>query len=467
MQLDAYKKSVVQEPLGSTVPLVLMYHDYSSRIPRWGNDPLTRDQALREFWPQEPVFASALGNNAMRYAAFGWQLKGPVATVRRMQDMFNFCEHGDGWQAFVVKHYQDLCTQDNGAFIELVRAEDSPYSPVLTFNTLDAGRCRRTGHRDAPVLYSDMRGNHHLLKWYQVIASSEFPSPQERFLGMQICALSRCLIAAEILRDIAVYKQEKIGGRFHRSIHLVSGVATRLIDEAIAQHHMAADDRGLLRYLNPVVLSTTDPNAHVTHAQIDLAALPDNFDADLEMRWYINQLALAFGVDYQDFAPLPGGNLGSSQQSEIMHLKSRGKGPAYFMRMLEQKFNYWGVMPRSVTFEFGDLDIEEDMMQSELRKRRAEWVAILIASNTITPAIGRQILVDAGDLREEYLMAMGEENVTPDVIGSSSIPVHKIDPDNIVVTGPPMETPPEVIDPSSRTQAGNVNPGGGAHGRVS
>jgi hypothetical protein len=149
---------------------------------------------------------------------------------------------------------------------------------------------------------------------------------------------------------------------------LVSGVHKRNIDDAISAQRYEADGMGLTKYLQPLIVAALDPNAHITHEQIDLASLPDGFDEDLAMRWYINQLALAFGADYQDFAPLPGGNLGTSQQSEVLHLKSQGKGAALFMRSVEQIFNRHGIMPRNCKFSFGEQDVAENTRN--VRRRR-------------------------------------------------------------------------------------------------
>jgi hypothetical protein len=138
------------------------------------------------------------------------------------------------------------------------------------------------------------------------------------------------------------------------------------------------------------------------------------------MKWYINAMALAFGSDYQDLAPLPGGNLGSSQQSKVLHMKSRGKGPAMFMSMMEQLMNFHGLMPNNVKFKFGEQDTAADMERAQLGLMRAKMRAEMIKSGEITPEIARQMALDSGDLDEALLAAMGEQNVTPDIVVPST-----------------------------------------------
>ena len=416
-------KSVVKEPTQSSFleqSIIVSFANFADDIPLWGTQPAARDKMLREFWPTENILSSAIYSTSSKYAALGWTIEGPPKTANAVRRILHASEGGRGWIAMIIKVLIDLFTQDNGAFIEVVRTSDSETAPVVELNHLDSARCIRTGRRADPVIYIDMDGKPHQLKWYQVIELTEFPSPIETARGLQYCAVSRLLRAAQILKDIAIYEREKISGRFHRAIYLVSGVQGRAISEAVQSHQDMATSQGLTKYIQPLIIASLDPTATVTMEKIELASLPDHFDKEIAMRWYVNQLALAFGQDYQDFAPLPGGNLGTSAQSQVLHLKSRGKGSALFMRMIEQNFNFHGIMPSMVTMRFGEQDVAEDLERVEVRVKRAQERQIRIASGEITPEIARQMAVDSGDLREEYLKLLSEANATEDVIISSS-----------------------------------------------
>lgn len=418
-------------PLGFELPqlagysIVAQFADAGDTIPPWGVQPGLRDRALSAFWPNEPVFSSALYGTVARYAAFGWSLKGGPRTVGHMQDLLHGAEHGAGWIPFVTKVLIDLYTQDNGAFIEVVRAGRSPSSPVTGLNHLDSGRCVRTGIWDFPVIYYDILGAGHKMPYYNVIPLAEFPSPREAMRGIQYSALTRCLRAAQIMREIQTYQREKVSGRFTKAIHLVSGVPTRMIEDAVRTHQAAADAQALTRYIQPVVIGSLDPTAHVTAAKIDLASLPDNFDQEVFMHWYITQLALSFGTDYQDFAPLPGRAAGGTpgQTAVVSHAKSRGKGPALFMKTLEHAFNWHGVMPKNVEFTFGEQDKGEQYENLLLMKELALTLQILIEAGAITTQVARQILADKGYLDQAYLELMGDANITNVIVQPAGDPV--------------------------------------------
>ena len=215
------------------------------------------------------------------------------------------------------------------------------------------------------------------------------------------------------MRDFAIYKGEKAGGRFVDALYIVSGVTTTDIEDVKKRIEEEGDNAGLARYLGPAVLGSLDPETTASVAKLEFKSLPDSFNLDDEMRWYISSLALAFGRDYQDFAPLPSGNLGSGQQSETLHKKGRQKASASFMRMLEQGFNFFGIMPQTVTFEFEEQDLEEDEQVAQIAKTWAEAFDKMVAAGVIPPEIARQMLQDEGILKPEYIEALGEQDITP------------------------------------------------------
>jgi hypothetical protein len=146
-------------------------------------------------------------------------------------------------------------------------------------------------------------------------------------------------------------------------------------------------------------LPGVDPTATLSHVHIDLASLPDNFDEDVSFKWYVAQLAVAFGVDYQEIAPLMTGNLGSSQQSEIMHLKTRGKGPALVMNIFENIINS-GLIPGNVKFRFLEQDVRAETEKAEARFNRGKDRSLRIKSGELDPKAARQLAVLDGDLPE-------------------------------------------------------------------
>ncbi len=403
--------------------LVLNLASVADSFTAWGTGTQRRDRELREFWPTEPILASAVYSIVIRNAAFHWTLEGPPASVAATQEMLQRADFGKGWRSFLIKLLTDLLTQDNGAFIEVIRATNSPDAAVVGLAHLDARRCIRSSNPDEPVTYRDRKGVLHKLAWYQVQAISEFPSPIESMYGVQLCAVSRVLRAAQLLKDIGIYMREKIAGDNPNAIYLVGGVASQAISDAMEQHKAKQMERGMVRYIVPLIIASLDPTATVNVESIDLKSLPDGFDMDEAMRWYINQLALGFGADYQDFAPLPGSNLGTSTQSAVLHSKSRGKGPASFMQMMEEVFNFQGILPRNVVFAYDEQDVEADIQQAKLEEEKAQTLERLIKAGVITPDAARQMMLDDGLLTQEVFDTLQEgEDVTPNIVAQDDDP---------------------------------------------
>ena len=149
-----------------------------------------------------------------------------------------------------------------------------------------------------------------------------------------------------------------------------------------------------------MVVGSHDPNVNVDVKTLEIAALPDNFNEETTFKHYIAQIAMAFLSDYQDFAPLPGGNLGTSAQSEILHMKSRGRGPALWMKMITHAMNQ-RILPSNVEFRFDEQDLEAEAAEAETAKARAEERAARIASGEINEAVARQQALEDGDLTLE------------------------------------------------------------------
>lgn len=413
---ESIGRSVVDVPSEVNIPptdqgFVWFLAQSADGITPWGKAPKIRDRQLRDFIPTEPWLNSALASVCSRNTAFSWRLEGPDALVQAAQEMLVNANRGKGWQSFVTQLSMDLYSQDCGAFIELIRAGDTPTSPVINVAHLDSGRCYQTGNPEVPVIYLDRLGRIHRLKWYQVWNMQEMPSGVEAahagvFYDLQYSAVTRLLRSAQILRSISIMTDEKAAGRWTKAVHIVRGVNPDKIQQAIEQAKMIADQQGLMRYMQPPIIGSHDPLAEIDVKTIELASLRDNFDEDVMMRWYIAVLALAFLVDYQEFAPLPGGNLGTSAQSQVLHMKSRGKGPGLFMKLFAHFMNFGGVLPRSVTFEWDEQDVDADKAQAELEGQRATARKTRVESNEIDATAAREIAVMQGDLTQEQFDAI-------------------------------------------------------------
>lgn len=424
--MDALERSVAYDARG-TQPLngphgfsLLWVGSVLDGIAPWGTAPKQRDRQLREFATAETYFAGALGIVAARNAAMSWRVTGDERTASAAAAMLNNANFGGGWEEFVTKVTLDLSLCDSGAFVEIIRAGDSPNAPVIGINHLDSLRCFPTGDPETPVIYEDVRGAYHAMKWYQVVQLLEMAAPTTFSVAgvgykLGYSNATRVLRAAQILRNIEVLKDERTGGRFMRALHIVSGVDPENIRVQMARAQEGADNAGLLRYVQPPIVASVDPNARIDHKEIALATMPDRWDEEKALQAYILALSMGFAVDYQEFAPLPSGNIGTGQQSEILHQKGRGKGPGLFRQLFLRLMNLHGVLPANVEFEWDIEDLDADQQQAEVEKLRAETRGMRIQSGELTPEEARQIALDDGDLSQELFEAGGMADVTPDV----------------------------------------------------
>jgi hypothetical protein len=379
----------------------------------WGTSPANRDRQLREFYVTEPWLAGTVASLSARNAAFSWTLEGPPRTCDRIQAMLHASNYGGGWVDFITRLSIDLYTQDNGAFVEIIRDGDSPSAAAIGLANLDSSRCQRTGNWETPVVYTDRQGQLHKLQWFQVIDFTDAPSTLETMNGLGFCASSRVLRYSQIMRDIAVYQHERVSGRNPGALYIVSGVSTQAIQDVLRQAAEHSDNKGQARYEIPAVMGTLDPAAAVQLVTILLKSLPDNYDPDNDRKWYIAALALAFGAEYQDLAPLPGTSLGSGAQSQMLHAKAKGKGPELFKKMVTHKLNFY-ILPQNVQFKFDERDYDALNIEATVRKLRADERAARITSGEITPEVARLIANDDGDLKNEYLDLMATQDTSPE-----------------------------------------------------
>lgn len=411
---EAIAESVQKQPaVGgfSGSYLTLAFASAADQITPWGLTA-ARDRQLREFWPTESYLAGAVTTVSFRNAGFDWEIHGSSNRVNdAVTDMLKRAIAGDkvGWSEFVKKFSEDLYTQDNGAFIELIRDPGmdansrfkGALAPVIGIAHLDAGKCTRTGNVETPVLYEDRDGASHKMQWYQVIPFSEFPSAIERMNNVGYCAVTRALRLAQIMRSIAIFKDEEVSGRNIKKINIVGGVGRKQIEDALARTTEKANNLGNIRYIEHSILASLDPEKAVSLVTVDLASLPDGFNYDQEMQWYIAGLALDFGVDYQEFAPLPGGNIGSSSQSAVLDRKSSGKGPRNWMDSIVESFTNYGVLPRNCEMIFNDKNEQEEMERQAIRTKAAEEAAIIVNSRIFPPEVMAQSLIRRGIYSKE------------------------------------------------------------------
>lgn len=448
--------------MGYNNVLTLRLAHEADEIPPWGTLYRDRDMKLRELWPTESVIAGAIPTLAARNAAFSVTLDGPERTVDLIWRLFHSADMGAGWLSLIIKLSIDVYTQDNGAFLAMARETSISAEkalelyhagkllpPVTGLEHLDAAYCIRTGNALYPVVWIEpYTGKQTALPWHAVIPIAEMPSPVKYARGLQYCALTRILKAAQFMRDVQIYRREKVSGRFFNQINFVGGPSNKAIQDAMELAQERAGQKGLLRYIEPLIVASIDPTKPVSSAVIEWASLPAGFDFDAELRNYITELALDLLEDYQTFAPLASGALGSSQQSNILNLKSKGKGPGLWKKLFSHIMNFNGIIPSTVEFSFEETDPAAEKEAADTMATKINTHAAAIQAGILTPQVSRQILVDEGVLTEEYMAMMGEEDATPDTTRSDEQTAQDVAAVAPIPGGAPAPQTPVVAEPA-------------------
>ncbi len=400
--------------------LVIQMANFQDNIPKWGTNVKARDKALDEFWRTEDFLSATINSIAMRRAGLPWELSGPPKVVNQTQQMLKRSDFGAGFHSLIAKLTVSILSQDNGGFIEIVRAKPQkgrrPESGVvLALNNLPSSMVTRTGNPETPCIYTDTDGKHHLLKWYECIPISEVAIPRPDNKNIQFCFVSRVMNFSKTFRAIQNYQQEKIEGRFGSQIHIVSGVSQVDVENIQEKSQLEANNQGMLSYMAPVILSTIDPSSQVSLETIDLAGFPESFNYEDQLHAYILLLSLGAGVSFTSLAPLFKGNLGSGSQSDTLSEHGRVKSLLLFMKIIENALQNHKVIPPSVSFKFKNSDGDQEARNADISYRRAQTRKTQIETGEITPAVARRISVDNGDMQQIYITMMdeyGRETVT-------------------------------------------------------
>jgi len=405
---ESIKRTIISEKkTDSRISLVLWMAGTSEVLSPWWSS--YRDRQLRDFWKKvDPLFGAVYALTS-KIATIPFKIIPKDYSVRTHQeqsekfdDMIQFgTEFGAGWTVFISKWIEDLLTQDNGAFAEIL-GDGDPTGPIqgmpYGFNHLDAARCNRTSNPEFPVIYDD-KEKLYRLHYTRVAFNSIQPSPMVEMNNVGFCAISKCLNVAQSLLDVMVYKQEKLGSRPTRSILLgKGGLDADTIAEAFAMAGEVMDNRVLSRYSQSVVLGdASHPEASLDI--IDLASIPDGFDYQNDMMIGMALISLAFGVDARELFPMMG--VGATRADALVqHLKARTKGIGHILDIVEKTFSP-KVLPPSLEWVFDYSDDAQDRQVAEIRKIRSEKHVLDLNSEIVDERTAREQMLQDGDLTEE------------------------------------------------------------------
>jgi hypothetical protein len=380
--------------------------------PKWSAIyPNFRDKFLLEFRRSESMVASAVYSMATRIGTLNYELNGPPRAKKFAQELLNNPGIGDNLPVLVQKLSSDLDGSDNGAFMELWRPgspDKAPpkNSPVLGFAHLDSRQCWRSFDPDFPVWYTNpVSGLVRKLHKDRVVFTADNPQPVELARGIGFCSVSRALRMVRIFRNMQIFVDEKVSGRFTRALGAISGVSAGQVKNALKNHKDEQDSKGYVIYNDiPFLIDpSTEGKNDIKILLQDLASVPDGFsfrdDADL----YAYILAFCFGVDAREFWPATQSGATKADAS-VQNMKARGRGIGNRIQTIEWMLR--AALPEAVEFEYDYSDDEQDEMQARIHGIRLSNLSTLQRDGAINPLEYRAIAIAEGIIDGKLLESL-------------------------------------------------------------
>lgn len=324
-----------------------------------------REVALRDWYraDEQTMIRGAFSGVAKKIAALPYEIAGEdTGTYNRdyFQNVFNEADFGRGMARLVVKLVLDYLRQDVGAFIELVAPGNptkAPTGPVTGIAYLDSLRCIPTGDPEFPAVYCDRQGKYHRLHHTRVIQILDMEDGDESQPGYGDCALSRAITIASRQLHMNRYIEQFLDDKPAPGITVVQNVMKDQLMAVLSYAQRQRDNYELPVYGDRAFLFGMSPEFPVGMEHLNFSTAPEKFDWKVYTDIDINMLALAMNVDVQELWQLVGQSMGSGQQSEILHQKSRGKTIGFLITALTRAFN--SILPDGFQFAFKYLDEEE------------------------------------------------------------------------------------------------------------
>lgn len=331
----------------------------SSTIPVYGS--AGEDDILSKIWRTEPILAGAVYSMSSKMTAMSWKVTGKRAVALRYARMLANASFIDGcsWDGFLASTTQDFYTTNRGVFWETPRIGNLEYGQLADIGHIDSMMCTLTGNTELPMLYeSETTGQSLKFKSGEYLHFASLPSPREENLGIGFCAVSRALRAAKLLIGLHDYDSEKLNNLPPEGVATVSGLTMDEFRDAINIWQAQRRSDNSLTFPQVLWLIGSQPNTEVKVGFQGFSQLPESFDRTTVINQYINTLAMCFGVDAREFWAISSGSLGTAAESEIQHLKAKGKGSGEFITITERRIN--SLLPETADFNYDTQDIEED-----------------------------------------------------------------------------------------------------------
>lgn len=363
----------------------------------------SRDMILRSTILHEDFWAGALAKAVTKQAAKSFEVKGRGA--QRYQDML-LGWGGDGYVPARERGMIDFLTTNNGEFWEIVRATNARGARILGLVHLDSLRCIRTGDPQIPVVFVDLKGAYHALKYYEVMQLVDQPDPSSASLGIGHCAGERAYHQIYKLSAIEQYLREKVTGTGATAIDFLFGVANQQVNNVIDTARSEQQSRGGNYFQGRIMVGLLGQQ-NFDIKSLNLRELPDGFDREKELQIAQLAYALSLGIDPQEINPqLVGrGALGIGAQSNVLEEKQHSAGPLVTHdKQMTHLLNEW-ILPGAVTFAFSERDLRDEQNKATVQLTREQMLNSKILNGQLNPQQALQVSIEADDLPRDFLQA--------------------------------------------------------------
>ena len=374
------------------------------RVPIYGS--IDRDYYLSEIWHEEPILAGAIYSMSAKMTALKWRVTGRKNLAMSYAKLLSRAAYmeGFGWGGFSASTTVDFFTVDRGSFWETPRVGSRFTGKLADIGHIDSLACTLTGNTKHPMVYdSEVTGQSLRFRHGQYVHFASLPSSREKYLGIGFCAVSRALKAAHLLIGLHKYDSEKLANLPPEGVASVTGLTMDEFKDALRLWKAARKKDDSLTFPQVLWLIGSQPNVQVTVDFVGFSQVPESFDRQTVVVQYVNTVALCFGVDSREFWPISTSTLGTAAESEIQHMKARGKGPGEYITATERAVN--NELPEGVDFSYDTQDMEEDMIAAGVAKG---WVDAFLPLTTAGGAAEELITKD------EFMRLLADKDVIPD-----------------------------------------------------
>jgi len=408
--IDASVGNDVPEDVDGGISIARWLVQTGETIPPWWSK--SRDVYLSRVWKRNNHLSIAVYNTQAKIVGIPFRIRAVNESIPEHNEqaqvvsylLSTASEFKKGFIAAYERFIEDLLTQDNGAFLEII-GDGSPDGPIigspLAVRHLDSSRCIRTGHPIYPVLYEDKDGVLYKLHWTRVIEMAQMPSARTDMNGVGFCAISRAIEIAQTLMDMIRYKQERLGSRPHNQLLVGQGITGRQIMEALFKTAQEADSRGLQRYGRTTAIGSERTDVSIT--KIDLNHL-DPFDEQTGTTLGMYAIASAFGMDADELWPV-GGRGTSKGDANLRRMRSRGRLPSQITGYIAMQFNL-KFLPPHLRMEFDFKDDEEDQQRAIIRDIRGRNRERDLGTGSVNVRTARIAMLRDGDITRDIFDEM-------------------------------------------------------------